>query len=277
MKKRSRDLVRQITGKRGSGAAPMYLDRDAIARRVREAPDSAGKGWEQSMNFTKQTPASPFRLRRLAAVLVAAALVLGVGVSAAAVSGVITSVVGHSSSRPEYTALPTAERCMADAGYVPALPEAFSNGFAFRRGRLVEESLVDEGGVVAEEYISFSFEYEKDGETVLLDQARYASDTGTPLHSQTLDCGGVTAYYHAGTHKLVPLDYVPTPEEEAAREAGALGFGYTDITPDRIETNAVQTLSWQTGDLHCSLFQMNGSLTPEELAQMAEEILAAAE
>ena len=89
-----------------------------------------------------------------------------------------------------------------------------------------------------------------------------------------MELEGAELWYSSSVYKSVPLDYEPTEAEAEAEAAGTLSFGYGDRNTS-VEEHAVQTLSWQTGEMHYVLFQMDGTLTADELAEMAGEIISA--
>lgn len=259
-----RDLMKELTGRTGTNSLPLSLDTDKIVQMVSDKLDSAEKGRKMTMIKTRKT----------SAVLIVAAVLLVMSVTAFAFCGIITSVNGSSSSKPDYLALPDAQKCLNDAGYVPILLESFENGYVFQDGNLVHEELVGEGNAVAERYEGFDFTYVKDGDTVELSQEKYSSEAGINPSAIVIRLDDVDLYYSSSIHKHVPFDYEPTEEELEAEAAGALSFGY-DGPDTPAEENSVQALSWQINDIHYVLYQMNGALTAEELTAMAREIIAA--
>ena len=147
---RQRDLRKELTGTaEHNNALPLALDTDRIAELVHDKLGSAEKG----------SRIMKLKTKRALAVLVAAAALLALSVTAFAFSGKILMVNGFSSSKPAYLSLPDPETCQKDAGYVPALLEAFDNGYAFQDGNLVHHELVGEGNAVVERYKSFHFIY----------------------------------------------------------------------------------------------------------------------
>ena len=256
-----RDLMKELTGRTDHNTLPLTLDTDYIAEMVYDKLNSAEKG----------SRIMKFKTRKTLAVLIAAAALLALSVTAFAFSGVINMVNGYSASKPEYLSLPDAQTCLKDAGYVPTLLESFENGYVFQDGSLVHQELVGDGNTVVERYESFDFTYAMDGETVELVQGKYQSDTGTGVNSTRIELDDTDLWYSSSVYKTVPLDYEPTAEELEA--AGTLSFGFSDISTS-VEEHTVQTLYWQIDDMHYVLYQMDGSLTVDDLTGMAEEILS---
>lgn len=206
--------------------------------------------------------------KRFGLIAVAATFILGVTVFAA--SGIVTSWYGSSSSRPDYTSLPTAEQCQDDAGFTPVLLESFDNGYTFDNGSIVKNDLRDDSGNSVEKFKSFSFRYAKGGDNVIYSQQKYDTEMETEgTLMATID--GVSIYYNSYTNKLVPPDYQLTEEDKQAEANGDLVFSYGS---DEVKIQTVQSVFWVADDIHSSLMQIDGGLTADELVQMAGEALA---
>ena len=259
-----RDLMRELTGKADPNTLPLSLDTDRIAGMVHDKLSSAEKG----------SRIMKFKTGKTLAVLIAAAALLALSVTAFAFSGIITAVNGYSSSNAEYLSLPDAGTCQKDAGYVPVLLEAFENGYVFQNGSLFHNELVGDGKTVVERYKGFEFTYTKAGDTVEFVQEKYQSEAGINPNVVKMELNGIELRYSSSIYKSVPLDYEPTEAEEAAEAAGTLSFGYSDMNI-AVEEHTVQTLYWQIEDMHYILYQMDGALSANELAEMAGEIISA--
>lgn len=202
--------------------------------------------------------------------VIAAAVVMAIGITTAATSGVISSWVGGSASKPDYYQLPSAEVCMDDAGFAPVLLEQFSNGYTFDNGNVVNNTLKDDRGNKIEKFKSFSFHYLKGDDEVLFSQEKYNSEmpqSGDLISNEN----GVEIYYNHYTNKIVPEDYEKTQEDLLAEESGELIFSYGSSD---VEISEVQGVSWRIGNMHFSLTQIDGNLSAEELAEMAREMIA---
>lgn len=212
-----------------------------------------------------------FTGKRIAVVIAAAALALTLSVGALAYSGVITSWSGGSWHTDDFTSLPVAEKAVREAGYAPVQLESFENGYAFTRGTVVDNRLEEEvGGPVVESFKSFSFNYEKDGDRVSFDQMRYESEMDTSGEVvATVD--GIEIRYNSYRNRYVAADYQLTPEEQAAADAGEIVFSYGLEDP---VIHVVQSVGWDVGNMHYCLLQIDGALSPDELAAMAAEIIA---
>lgn len=209
--------------------------------------------------------------KRVAIVIAAAVLALALGVGALAYSGIITSWSGFSNPADAYASLPTAQQAVRDGGYMPVLIERFENGYAFESGLVMDNSLEETvGGPAVERFKSFEFTYGKDGDSVMFSQMRYESELGYAGETvETVDGTGIR--YYSYLQRFVAADYQLTPEEQAEADAGNIVFSYGIEDP---EVHVVQCVTWDDGDMHYALTQIDGALSPEALVEMAAEVIA---
>ena len=205
--------------------------------------------------------------KKILVIALAATMLLGVTVMAA--SGIITNWYSSSTSKPEYTRLPTQEQCKKDVGYEAILTERFSNGYIFKSGDVVSNQLEDSDGNTAEAFKSSCFYYEKAEDKVIFSQDRYTSPI-PPSGDVAAKAGETDIFYNAYRNKFVPGDYQLTEEDKKAEETGQLVFSYG--TED-VEIIDVQAVSWSDGNMHYELMQMDGKLSKAELIEMAKEII----
>ena len=207
--------------------------------------------------------------RRKKFAIIAAAAVLAVGATVFAGSGVIKSWNSSSSSIANYKSLPTASQCIKDIGYEPVLIDSFSNGYSFNEGSIVNNALKNENNNTVESFKSVSFRYEKDGDEVRLSQDKFNSAIE---HSGESISGlnGTEVYYGCYEYKFVPPDYEMTEEDKAAEENGELIFSWGT---DKVELHTIKSISWNDEDLYFNLMQMDGNLSKEDMAEMANEII----
>lgn len=205
--------------------------------------------------------------RKIAVILAAAAMILGV--TAFASSGVISSWRSGSSAIPDYKALPTAEDCIKDVGYSPVLIQSFENGYEYESGSIVKNDLQDESGNSVEKFKSLNFRYKKDNDRVSLSAQKYLSETES--HGDVIaNINGTDIYYTGYTNKLVPGNYELTEEDKIAEESGELVFSYG---MDEVSIVQVQGLSWSIDDVQYNFTQIDGELSKEDLVEMAKEII----
>lgn len=202
--------------------------------------------------------------------VIAAAAVLAIGATVFAGSGVIKSWNSSSSSRPEYKSLPTAQQCIKDIGYEPVLIDSFANGYSFEDGSVVNNNFKDENSNIVESFKSVSFRYEKNGDEVDLSQEKFNSDIEMSGEVIT-GINGTEIHYNCFENKFVPSDYIMTEEDKAAEESGELIFSWGT---EEVELHTIQNVSWNDEGMHFSLMQMDGSLSKEDMVEMANEIIS---
>ena len=260
--KRQRNLMRDLGLSGRDTGGPAAADPACVAALVRAKLDSAE---------TERKSLKMFKTRKIITLLAAAVAVLALSVGAyAAGSGVIANWYGGSNST--FYTLPTAVKCVRAAGYAPILLETFENGYSFSSGSLVDNTLSDDSGAAVEEFKSFDFVYEKDGDKVYVDQMRYSSDMGGADKAEaTATVDGIDIRYSSYENRLVPADYELT---EADREAEANGVVFS-YGSDTVETIVVQSVQWEDGDLHYCVMQLGGALSETELTAMAAELIRA--
>ena len=247
-----------IDKKDGDYCSPFAIDVQAIKWNVNAKLDSA---YTERKNVTMKSK------KRTACIAVAAALALSI--TAFAATGIVSNWFSSSSAIPDYKALPTAQQVTKDIGYTPVLIDSFANGYAFQDGNIANNKLTDENGNAVEAFKSVSFAYEKDGDTVIFAQDKFQSQTereGDILKTVK----GIDVYYYSYTNKLVPADYKLTDADKKAEADGELVFSYGAA---EVTISEVQSVTWVKDGMQYQLLQMDGRLSAEELAEMAEEIL----
>ena len=206
--------------------------------------------------------------KKISLIAIAAALVLGI--TAFATSGMVTTWFSSSSSNAEYKSLPSAEQVKSDIGYEPVLIDTFENGYTFKDGSVIKNNLVDESGNSVEKFKSVSFKYEKNGDRVIFSQDKFNSEQDTEGEIIST-VSGTDIYYFSYTNKIVPPDYKMTDEDKKAEENGELVFSYGS---SKVEISEVQSVTWRNNGIKYNLMQIDGKLSADELAGMAEEIIS---
>lgn len=202
--------------------------------------------------------------------LVTAVIIMVLGITVFASSGIITSWSNASSSAPNYESLPSAEQAVKDAGYAPVLVESFVNGYTFSNGRVVLNDLKDDNSSSVEEFKSFTFNYVKGDDKILFSQSKFNSAieiSGDLICSEN----GIDIYFNSYTNKAVPSDYKLTEAEKEAEKNGEIVFSYGSSTTS---VYGVKGVTWSMGDMRFGLTQIDGKLSDNDLVQMAKEIIA---
>jgi len=149
----------------------------------------------------------------------------------------------------------------------PALTD-FENGYAYESGQNFTNEITGEDGSV-DTFESVSYVYERNGEEVWFSQDKPAKPIA-PMGVFLESVEGIDLYYYCYTNVAVPVDYELTEADKAAEAAGTVIFSYGSEKVTRME---IQSLQWSDHGVLSCLMQMDGSLTPEELAAMAKEII----
>ena len=114
-----------------------------------------------------------------------------------------------------------------------------------------------------------SFDYEKNGDIVIFAQDKFNSEA--ELQGDVIkNVNGVDIYYYAFANKTVPGGYKQTDEDKKAEADGTLVFSYG--APE-VKIQNVQSATWVKDGIQYQLLQIDGKLSADELAKMAEEIL----
>lgn len=257
---RKNDLFEElnIDKEQNDFCSPLDIDIRAVKQNVNAKLDSA---YTERKSYTMKSK------KKISLIAIAATLVLGITVFAA--SGIVSTWFSSSSSTPDYKSLPTAEQVAGDIGYEPVLIESFENGYAFKDGNIVKNNLADENGKSIEKFKSVSFDYEKDGDTVIFAQDKVKSKIDIS-GDVVKNVKGTDIYYYDYTNKLVPPDYKLTDDDKKAKENGELIFSYGS---SKVEIKEVQSVTWVKDEMQYQLLQIDGKLTSDELVKMAEEIL----
>ena len=258
-------------------SGPLDVDVQTIRRNVSEKLDAESseypacpiqnerKSVTMKLNAIKSNARSKKKISVIAAVAV-----LALGTTVFAASGIISKWYSSSSSDPEYKSLPTAQQVKKDIGYDAVLISEFENGYAFKDGSIVNNDLADEDGNSVEKFKSVSFDYEKNGDTVIFSQDKFNSKIDMDGNViKTVD--GTDIYYYSYTNKIVPADYKMTDEDKKAEADGELVFssGSSDV-----QISEVQSVTWVKDNIQYQLMQMDGALSRDELAEMAEEVIS---
>ncbi len=217
--------------------------------------------------------AAPQKMKRikLSRVLVlAAALIMLLGLTTWASKFMVTSRVGHSRSTPDYYTVPSAAELRRDTGIAPNIPDSFSNGYSFSSAHIGEDSDYGENGALVENYKSISCKYVFGDESlsVYIDAAK--AGIGMEDEETAASHKGTEIKYASFQNKFVPADYQLTAEDEEDQRTGKYVFSYGT---DAIEIVHVQVTAFEHHGLNYSICALDSSLTRDELIQMAKEII----
>ena len=266
-----------IDKKEQETSGPLDIDIQAIRRNVSEKLDAGLPSYpayhvqneRKSVTMKSNMIKSNTRSRKKISVIAAVA-VLALGTTVFAAGGIVSNWYSSSSSDPEYRSLPTAQQVRKDIGYDAVLISEFENGYAFKDGSIVNNDLADEDGNSVEKFKSVSFDYEKDGDKVIFSQDKFNSKMDID-GSVVKNVNGTDVYYYSYTNKFVPADYKMTDEDKKAEADGELVFSYGS---DKVKIVQIQAVTWVKDGMQYQLMQMDGSLSQDDLVEMAEEVIS---
>lgn len=248
--KQKNDLFEElnINPKNRDVCSPFAVDIQAIKRNVNQTLDSA---------YTERKTVIMKSKKKTACIALAA-------------NGIVSNWFSSSSAIADYKTLPTAQQVKNDIGYTPILIDSFANGYTFKDGNIINNNLKDENGNSIEKFKSVSFDYEKDGDTVIFSQDKYNSQAELQ-GSVAKTVGDTDIYYYSYTNKFVPADYTLTDADKRAEANGDLVFSYGAA---EVEISEVQSATFVKDGTQYQLLQINGKLSGDELVKMAEELVA---
>lgn len=203
-------------------------------------------------------------------IMVMAAAVCVIGSMTAVAAGKVTQISSHSSHANDFTYDKLGEM-EAKLGFTTKAPETFSSGFCFSTGVPVERSDMDEASNVVQKGEEVNLTYKKSGmpdiHLSVSNMENYGESGNT---GQAFDHNGITVMYRADQYLFVPPDYQVSEEEQARADAGELFVSYGT---DQVENQVIKGVTWTDGGISYSMITFDSSLTPEEMVQMAGEVI----
>ena len=187
-------------------------------------------------------------------IALAAVLVLALSVVALASSGIIRGLHSESVTDSVFTSLPTEAQAMNEAGFVPVTVDRFANGYEFSKGWLMENDLLGDNRSVEAKIRSYVFNYEFP-EQQGTQESVTVSLSEIPWHE-----GETVSFIHGTPAETINGITVYTSE---------VFWEYDD---GQRTGDVDRSVSWQQGELQCTLKSHNG-LAVDELLNMARELI----
>ena len=148
--------------------------------------------------------------------------------------------------------------------------DQFSNGAEFARGYNVDVSVQDENGVEIGTYPSISIDYSGDYFLDISDPVEGAAGLEQPAEiSEEWD--GVLIEVTSMDYLFLPPDQEPEEADRKLQEEGKLEISYGTDQPERKTTVGAY---WEEDGLTYFLMTMKEGASPEELLEMAKEIVS---
>lgn len=212
-------------------------------------------------------------------VLIAAAVAL-IGSMTVAAAGRLASSEGHSDLRDRVTDYSALERVEEEVGFSFPAVEEFSNGFRFDFAVPTDNSDYDEEGNVLSSYKSVNLAY--------TDGAQDVSVYVNPVHSydaEAADQVGVSPVWEGEKNgisltvtktvfRFVPGNYELTDEDKEAEANGSVVFSYGS---NAVEEKVSYNCTFIKDGLSYDLLGFDLTMEPEQLAEMAAELVTAGE
>ncbi len=222
----------------------------------------------------------PMKKKRILTVALAAALLLALGITAYAVSGIARSTGTHAMPKAadyaDLSELPAVEK---DVGYPVTVPERFSNGCRFAGLRVEGEAVFGEDNEPLTEYYSVHVTYSRPGAPdVFLDLSPILELPGgaeAPEPNERRIIRGVAVGLSRDHYKLVPESYEKTAADRTMEAAGHYYISFVDSEEIRECDYAFAGFALD-GVRYTLMDAEAGEDSPDALAQMAEELIAAA-
>lgn len=212
-------------------------------------------------------------------VLVAAAVAL-IGSMTVAAAGKLALTTTHSDIRDavkDYGALAEME---AEIGFAFPAVEEFSNGFRFVCAVPNDQSDCDEDGNVLSSYKGVGLTYTDGAQNVSVYISQNRAGVGQAEDSQEAspvwkgEKAGISMNVTKTMYKVVPPNYEMTQEDLAAQENGSVVFAYgSDEVEERVSYNCI----FEKDGLLFDLLGFDLTMEPEQLAEMAAELVTAEE
>ena len=217
--------------------------------------------------------------KRIMTFVLAAVLMLALGITAYAVGG-IPRFVGTCSMADtgKYTSLIDIPKAEKITGYPICLVERFSNGYEFSGMRIDGEAVYDEGFNALEEYYVVHAAYSASGaEEIMLNLSPVQELSGgyqRPDPTSGCFIGDTEVRISRDHYKLVPDDYEKTEEDLVAE---ASGHFYVSFGSDTIEEKDFVSAEFEIDGVVYDFLCLNAAECADQtLIGMASEIIEAA-
>lgn len=209
------------------------------------------------------------KLKKGLIIAAAALLILSGAVFAA---GRTAMICGYSSSKPDYTSLPSASEIKEEIGVFPNVISEFSNSYKFYEGSLVHDRYIDENGDEKIKYKSVELRYSNNHEDINISMKKSGIIPEKHDNAKVKTYDNINMYYSEQTMKFVPADYEKTETDLADEADGKYTFSYG--TSD-VEIHDFKGVSWDYDGVNYLIYCKDNEITEQELYNMAIEIINA--
>ncbi len=225
--------------------------------------DTKNKIIKRAMEYKNRKERSYMSKKKIGLIAAAAAMFMGIAVYAC--SGIF--MWSSHSYGPSYTELPNDTQMIKAIGYAPNFVEIFENGFTFNSATIEKNNIETENG--SQKFESISAEYILSDESINISgyEIKYIEGLEGEKIAQI---DGTEIFYSESIHKSVPSGYVLTEADKIAEANGELmiGYGSSEITERK-----TKYLCWIDDGIYYGMLQFDGTLTAEDMVNMAKEII----
>ncbi|MDE5596865.1 MAG: hypothetical protein K2J04_03440, partial [Lachnospiraceae bacterium] len=173
---------------------------------------------------------------------------------------------------PEYETYAQIGEAETRLGYAADHVETFRNGYSFAGASIGTDYAYDENGQRLYSYEEMDIEYKKEGEPKLslVIEKPVEGLYGDIVPEAVRTCDGITIKYWKEEFSVVNTDYVVTKKELEEMKAAD-----TDISIEWNENTAETShhVMWEKDGICYMLFGFDVALSPDEMMDMAEEII----
>ena len=167
-----------------------------------------------------------------------------------------------------------------EAGIDVTAVDSFSNGYLMEQMEVDQSSTIDDDGNRLSSYKGIRISYIKDGSPrlnlsmfpeELCDDDHEDYDSARAIETREYD--GITVHYNYDEYLSLPVDEEPTAAEREREEADDHFF--ISIGSDERQTDYVSDVIFEINGVSYILMGFNLDMSPDELFEMAKEIIAA--
>lgn len=209
-----------------------------------------------------------FNIKKIAAATVVACLIISMGCLAA---GKIAGYESSTNRLKAYHSYADMDKVYKKAGYQIKAVESFQNGYTFEEANVSEEKATDEAGNAVATGNGITIEYKLADKSISL----YADtimqmEEGTYVPKAEKEVNGVKLIYLQSTNKFVPADYELTEEDKENEKNPDYNIAYGS---SEIQIQQSANVIWEEDGVKYDLLAFDTSLTPDEMFEMAAEII----
>lgn len=206
-------------------------------------------------------------------------IIIGVAAACLFVSG--AAFAGHTAyfssgvpSMPEYETYAQMGEAQDRLGYPIDYVETFGNGYTFAGASIGTTYAHDENDNRIYSNPEMNIDYKKEGEPgIFLTIEKAVENISQDTEADAVRiCKDITIEYREENYKFVKTDYVVTEKDKEAMESGEITIS---SGADKEERKTAYGVEWNKNGVHYHLGGFDVSLTPEEMMDMAEEIILA--